>query len=245
MTVLFRGALQTQRHFSWCSHRRVLSTHETVCQWCRVDMYLLVFLAAFVVAIAEFWASARTHSLSLWSDAWHVFSDGMGYGIAGVYAFVVSRRLATPYRQGQVRRYSEYCLGALLLAAVANIVANVMAAVWLGRMPSIRETETLLFVASLGLCANIYQLTLLYFFRAVDHSGHNHARQSGEKMLAANFWHTVGDMASSLLVVFNAVMMHTAQSRTWVFLDVAASAVIAGILFWQSLRLFSSEASNS
>lgn len=243
MTVLFRSALQIQKHFSWCEHRRLLSMDEHVCQWCRFDMYALVFLAAFLMAAVEFWASARTHSLSLWSDAWHVVSDGLGYSIAGLYAFVVSRQLAVPENRNRMKRYSEYALGMLLLVAVSNIIANIIGFVWLGTVPVIHEPRTLLWVAVMGLGVNLCQLGLLNYFKA-EHQHEHHAEYSGEKMLAANFWHTVGDMMSSVLVVLNAVMVIATKDRTWAYFDLVASAVIAGILFWQTIQLFASEKSS-
>ncbi len=243
MTVPFRGVLCGPKHFSWCEHRPALSSNEHICQWCRFDMYVLAFLAAMLVAIAEFWASAHTQSLSLWSDAWHVVSDGLGYGIAGMYAFAVSRRLASLENQVRLRRYSEYGLGLLLLVAIAKIVGNIMGFLWLGTAPVIREPETLLWVAMMGLGVNICQMELLRYFKARDHQ-HDHAGHSGEKMLVANFWHTVGDMASSVLVVLNAVMAIASQDRMWAYLDLVASAVIAGILFWQTIQLLASEESH-
>ncbi len=241
MSVLFRSFWRSQRHFSWCKHRPMLSSNEHVCQWCRFEMYVLVFLAALLMAVAEFWASARTNSLSLWSDAWHMLSDGLGYGIAGTYAFVASRRLASPKKQVRLRRYSEYGLGLLLLVAVANIVGNIMGFLWLGTVPVIREIQTLLWVAFMGLGVNVYQLGLLSYFK-IEHHDHD-AGHSGQKMLAANFWHTVGDMTSSVLVVLNAVVMSGSHDRVWMYLDLVASAIIAVILFWQTIQLFASEES--
>lgn len=240
MKVLSLTPFVRSGHFFWCVAERTVGHRE--CQYCRFQLYAGALLVSLVIAGIEFWGSRYTQSASLWSDAWHVASDGLGYGIGGSYAFLVSRRILSKGGQVRFKRWCEFFLGMLLVLSGCMLLVDALGDLWQSRIPTIIEQGVLLGVAILGLLTNGVLLLLFHAFGAGHaHAGHSH---NGDKLLQGNFWHTFGDTASSGLVVMNASIVSWSPYLVSGYVDLTVSAVIASILLWQGIAIFAEENTN-
>lgn len=247
MRVLFStNRLVRNGHFNWCPASQTLGHHE--CQRCLGQLYGFAFVVTIIVAALELWGSQHTGSVSLWSDAWHMLGDAFGYAVGGVYAFLATFRLLKPKGLNWVRNGSEFLLGAFLVLTAFGIFADAGGRLWNGILPVVEHGSLLFSVAAIGFAVNG---SLLLLFRTFglghDHGsqtqhGHNHSHgTSGNAILRANFWHTLGDAASSLLVMVNAIVFSVTDDPVWGRLDLAVSLVIAGVLFYQGIATFAAQ----
>lgn len=245
MRVLFStNRFVRNGHFSWCPAPRILGHHE--CQRCHGQLYWSAFLVTIVVAALEFWGSQETGSVSLWSDAWHMVGDAFGYIIGGVYALLVWFRLLKAKGLYRAKGICGNLLGAFLILTAAVVFADAFGRLWWGPLPIVKQSGLLFSVAVIGLVVN-GGLMLLFFSFGLGHdhggqTGHNHSHgASGNVILRANFWHTFGDAASSLLVVVNAIIFSLTDNPAWGYLDLTVSLVIAALLFYQGIRTFAAQ----
>lgn len=244
MRVLFStNTLVRSGHFSWCSVPRTLGHHE--CQRCHGQLYGFALVITIVVAALEFWGSQETGSVSLWSDAWHMVGDAFGYAIGGGYALLALSRLLKTEGLKWVRGACEFLLGAFLVLTACGIFADAGGRLWWGVLPVVEHSGLLFSVAVTGLVVNGGLMFLFLSFglgHGHDSQTHDHAhRASGNAILRANFWHTFGDAASSLLVVLNAIIFSVTDNPVWGRLDLAVSLVIAGVLFYQGIATFAAQ----
>lgn len=240
MNVLSLVPFVRNGHFNWCPVDRGLVRRD--CQRCQGEMYLLAMVVAVMVAWYEFWGSEHTGSLSLQSDAWHVVSDGLGYLIGLVYALLSLYRVSRLTIREQLKYVLEFLMAAFLIVTAVNIGFGSVAQLWLGQAPVIEHSGVLFQVALIGLMANVALLLLFHAFgvgHAHDHSSeHDHAHShDGNPILRGNFWHTLADTVSSVLVIGNGVIFSVTSNPTWRYLDLVVSIGIAGLLFWQGFGM--------
>ena len=244
MNVLSSVLLIRDRHFSWCPTERTLVARD--CHRCQGQLYAFAVVLAALVAALEFFGSRETGSRSLWSDAWHVASDGFGYLIGGAYALLALYQVWKPQDLVRLRKWCETAIGMLLVVVAINIFGESGYRLWFGVLPDIRRDGLLLGIAVLGLLANLFLLMLFWAFGVHhDHggaAGHHHQHGAGpDKILQGNFWHTASDTASSFLVIANAVIFSLTTNPAWGYLDLSVSIIIAGVLFWQGVVILSRE----
>lgn len=243
MSVLFSWSFIRNGHFAWCENRSLLRSSDHECQVCRFQLYVFATNLSFVMALIEFWGGWHTGSASLWSDAWHVVSDSLGYGIGGGYAYLAMSRRVEKTRLKQLRQQVEFVLGVLLVLAAMSIFSDVVGRLWFHHVPKIYETETLLLVAGAGFGVNVCILILLHSFGAGhSHAGHKHDHAPPrDRILQANMWHTFGDAASSVLVIVNALILSMSSNPLWGYLDLAIAALIAGTLLYQGISILAGD----
>lgn len=245
MRVLSTNPLVRNGHFNWCPAPRTLGHHHE-CQRCLGQLYWFAFVVTIIVAVLELWGSRHTGSVSLWSDAWHMMGDAFGYAVGGVYAFLVTFHLLQEKGLNWVRNSSEFLLGAFLVLTAFGIFADAGGRLWNGILPVVEHGSLLFSVAAIGFAVNG---SLLLLFQAFG-LGHSHEGQtkhdhthgtSGDNILRANFWHTFGDAASSLLVMVNAIIFSITDNPAWGYLDLSVSLVIAAVLFYQGIATFAAQ----
>ena len=241
MSVLFPLSLIRNGHFSWCQHRSQLRSADHECHTFRFQLYLFATHLSCGMAFIEFWGGLHTGSASLWSDAWHVVSDSLGYGIGAAYASLALSHRVTKQKLGQHRQRAEFVLGALLVLAAASIFSDVAGRLWFRDLPEVHEPKTLLLIASVGLGVNVLVLLLLHGFGSGHgHTGHSHDH-SRDRILQANLWHTFGDAASSLLVIVNALILNVTSHPLWRYLDLGIAALIASMLLYQAISILAED----
>lgn len=160
-------------------------------------------------------------SLALLADTAHVFSDSLALLIA-LLAAKLSRRPAS-----RDRTYGYYRLE--VLAALLNGLCVLLIAVFIIKKaydrilaPQPLEPGLMLTFALLGLFANIW---MLFVLRPSHHFNLN---------MKGAYLHILGDTLSSVIVVTSGVVMMVTQT---LWLDAAASGVVAVIISWLSLQL--------
>lgn len=244
MNVLFSVLPIRGKHFTWCPNERIIVARN--CYRCQGQFYAFALVLAVAVAALEFFGSRETGSQSLWSDAWHVASDALGYLIGMVYALLALYRVWKSQDLTRLREWCEIAIGILLVVVAVRIFGESGYRLWFGLLPDIRQDELLLGIAVLGLAANLFLLVLFWAFGIHhDHGGamgHHHQHGSGaDKILQGNFWHTVSDTVSSLLVIVNAVIFSLTTNPAWGYLDLSVSLAIALVLFSQGVSILSRE----
>ena len=184
----------------------------------RLRAALLITVGVLVVELIGGWISG---SLALWADAAHLFTDVAALTLA--YAGVVlSERAPT-------RRHTFGLARAEVLAAFVNAQlllvasAGILFEAWRRfREPQSIQTSLMLWVAAVGLVANVAAVTLL------------HAGRRGSLSLRAAYLEVVTDALGSVAVIVGAVVM----SRTrWFGLDALLSAAIALLILPRSIQI--------
>ncbi|QGU03314.1 cation diffusion facilitator family transporter [Corynebacterium comes] len=173
------------------------------------------------VFFAELTAGLISGSLSLLSDAMHMFSDAAGLIIALLAALVggkaASRSATFGYRRVEV------------LAALVNAVAVTVVVAWiliqaLGRLGEVREIDTtlMLTVAVIGLVANGLSAWVL-------------ARHRSENLnVRGAFLHVLADMLGSVAVIIAGLVI---RFTGWTPADTIASLAIVAFVLPRALTL--------
>jgi cobalt-zinc-cadmium efflux system protein len=179
---------------------------------------LLIALALMVLEAVGSWISG---SLSLFADAIHVFADSAALGITLFASWLASRP------QSPERSYGYYRVE--VLAALLNGVLLIIMALFILKSaydrfisPHPIEAGTMLWIASVGLLANIFMLFLLK-------ENHSHSLN-----LRGAYLHILGDTLSSVAVIIGAILI---QSLGWIWADTAASAFVALMIITMAVRL--------
>lgn len=183
----------------------------------------LVLALTAALTIVELIGGLLTGSLALLADAGHMFGDSAAIALA-LFAAWLADRPATAQRSFGYRR-------AEILAALANGVALVAIALWIffdayRRFSDPPEVLSgwMLFVASLGLAANVIAATLL-------------ARSAAESLNArAAYRHVLGDLAGSVGAVAAALVL---LATGWRYADPLAGVAIGLLVLvssWTILR---------
>ncbi len=165
----------------------------------------------------------RSNSLALVADAGHNFGDVLGLGLAWVAA-LLALRLPTRKHTYGMRRSS-------ILAALGNaifLLITVGAIAWEAILriqhPDVVNSETVIWVAALGIAINL--ATALMFF----------AGRKGDLNIRGAFLHMAADAAVSLGVVIAGVMIGVTG---WLWVDPVVSLLIVAVITigtWSLLR---------
>ncbi|MFZ2299817.1 MAG: cation transporter [Candidatus Moraniibacteriota bacterium] len=218
-------------------------THDKGCYRCKAEVYAYAITLYIIVACLEFWGSGQTASLSLASDAWHMVFDTLGYCIGLIGALSVFRFYHSEQRIERNKRRLEILMGLFLIGTSLAIFYQVGGRLWRGDVPEIIEGWLLLSIAAIGLLVNAVFLALFWALK-IEHThgdGEPHAHASKDKILSANIWHTVSDIASSMMVVGNGITYQMTSDSSWFFLEFPVAIVIASLLLWQGWRILSPE----
>lgn len=184
----------------------------------RLRAALLITVVVLVVELVGGWISG---SLALWADAAHLFTDVAALTLA--YAGVVlSERAPT-------RRHTFGLARAEVLAAFVNAQlllvasAGILFEAWRRfREPLTIETGLMLWVAAVGLAANVAAAALL------------HGGRRGSLGMRAAYLEVMTDALGSVAVIVGAVVM--ARTR-WFGLDALLSAAIAILILPRAIQI--------
>lgn len=185
---------------------------------------LIALGAAAVIFGVELWASLRTGSLALLSDAAHVFVDMSGLVLAYVALTFASRPASARATYGYGR--------AEVLAAAANgiLVIGIAVAIVVRAVQRLRDplpdldTDLVLIVAAVGLVANVVAALVL------RKDAHHSINSRGA------FLNVVGDSLASLGVIVSAALVRWTGDTLW---DTLVSFLVAGIILvaaWNLLK---------
>jgi cobalt-zinc-cadmium efflux system protein len=184
----------------------------------RLRAALLITVAVLAVELAGGWISG---SLALWADAAHLFTDVAALTLA--YAGVaLSERAPT-------RRHTFGLARAEVLAAFVNAQlllvasAGILFEAWRRfQQPHAIQTHLMLWVAAVGLAANVAAVGLL------------HGGRRGSLTLRAAYLEVMTDALGSVAVLVGAVIM----ARTaWYGLDALLSAAIALLILPRAVAI--------
>ncbi len=183
---------------------------------------LLAFLASGSVMLVEVWASIRTGSLALLSDAGHLLVDLSGLGLAFI-ALRWAARPATPRATFGFYRAEVLAAlfnGFLLLAVVLFISARAISR--LQQPLEELDTDIVLPVAVAGLLANLVAAWFL------------HADAQENINTQGAFLNVIGDALASLGVVASALLVRFTGDPIY---DTLVSFLVAAIIAAAALRL--------
>ncbi|AGF72302.1 cation diffusion facilitator family transporter [Corynebacterium halotolerans] len=173
------------------------------------------------IFFAELIAGVVSGSLALLSDAMHMLSDSTGLLIALV-AMLLGRRAAT-HRATYGHRRVE------VLAAMVNATAVTAISIWIvisaiGRLGGHHpiDTDLMLIVAVIGLCANAVSAFILV------------RRQHESLNLRGAYLHVLSDLIGSMAVIIAGLVI---RFTGWLPADTIASLFIAALVLPRSLRL--------
>jgi cobalt-zinc-cadmium efflux system protein len=182
--------------------------------WISLGLLISLFLSQLLIGLLS-------HSLSLLSEAGHLFSDVIALGIS-----LIATSLAQLPAKGQAtfgHRRVE------ILAALLNGLALAIAAIFIAKealerfqSPEIVLGLPMLIVALAGLVVNGINLTLLH---KISHNDLN---------IRGAFLHVVADTASSFGVILAALMVYFFN---WTWVDAVVSLLIACSIILSALPL--------
>ncbi|MBK9472903.1 MAG: cation transporter [bacterium] len=182
---------------------------------------LATVLLNFAITIAELAGGALSGSLSLISDAFHNFSDGI--------AIIVSYSALRLSRRNPNHQFTFGYKRAQVLAAVINAGVLLAICVYLVREsvvklihPQVIDGGLMLAVATIGLLANIVGTLLL---------------RSGAKSnlnIRSAYLHLLSDAISSVAVILGAIVIKL-TGQSWV--DAVLSLGIAVYVGWESWKI--------
>ncbi len=183
---------------------------------------IIALLAAAAIFGVELWASLRTGSLALLSDAGHVFVDMTGLLLAYA-ALVLASKPATPR--------ATYGFGrAEVLAAAINglLVVGIAVAIVVGALIRLRnpleslDTGLVLVVATIGLAANL----VAAMFLRLDAKQNINSRGA--------FLNVLGDSLASLGVIVAGLLVWWTGNTLW---DTVVSFLVAAIILFAAWNL--------
>lgn len=177
-------------------------------------LWSLVATAAFVVV--EIVAGIRAHSLALFSDAGHNFTDALALGLAA-FGFYLQHK---PADESKTYGYQR----AGVLAAFVNAMTLVALSIWIFYESYLRLLEpqavhesTMIWVASLGLLVN--GAIMFSLQRDKDH----------DLNVRAAWIHMLGDALGSVAIIAGALAI---RYTGWQRIDPILSIVIAMLIIW-------------
>ncbi len=174
----------------------------------RLGWSLGITLVAMFLEIAGGYISG---SIALISDAGHMLTHAFAITVS-MFGIIIARRPRCHHRTFGLLR-------AEVLAALINGLFLMLVAIWIvvesyGRFVQPREiiTGQMLLVAIIGLIVNIVSIFLL------------RGNREGDLNVQSVFMHMIGDAASSVAIIFVAIVIRYTQ---WNWLDPAISVLIA------------------
>ena len=176
---------------------------------------------ALAIVLIEGVGGFLSGSLALRADAGHVLTDALGLLLSLGACWLATRPADLRRTFGYYRlEIMAAALNGMLLVAIAISIA---VAAW-QRM----HTHAVLNLSAMGLTAAVGLLGNLGGLLFLWRPGHQNLN------LRAALWHTIGDVASSLLVVVTAVLIAWTH---WAILDPILSVLIAVVIVAGALRL--------
>ena len=176
----------------------------------------LTLAFAVVEALAGWWSG----SLALVSDAGHMLTDGGALALAGFAAWLAKRPQSNRHTYGFAR--AEIVAGLVnaffMLAVIAAITVSAIGRL---RFPGPIAGETVTAVAVVGLMVNLVVAWLL-------------ARAERNLNTRGALLHVMGDLLGSVAALIAGVVV---TYTGWTPIDPILSMVIAGLIFFSSLRL--------
>lgn len=176
-----------------------------------------------IITLAQLIGGVLSGSLALIGDALHNFSDVMSLLIA-YYAHRLSHR---PHTINQTFGYKR----AQIMAALFNASVLIAVSVYLIvesiehlLNPQSVASEWVILLAALGIAVNGLSAWMLH--RDMQHSLN----------IRSAYWHLVGDLLTSIAVLFGGVMMYVAG---WYWIDPILSILISLYLIWMSYGIIS------
>lgn len=174
-----------------------------------------------VTVIAEVVGGLMSGSLALLSDALHNLSD------VGALAFALAARIIARRRPSGRHTFGFHRLeviAAFVNGATLLVVSTLVVRAAILRLiePQGVDQQLMLFVAAVGLGANLLSVVML------------HSHDSRDLNVRAAFLHLVQDTASSVIVVLAAAF---ADWRFGVYFDPLASLVVISLIFVGTFRL--------
>ncbi len=183
-------------------------------------LLLTIFLNLLITA-AEFAGGLISGSLALISDAFHNLSDALSL-IISYFARKIGQKQADKKRTFGYKRAE--ILAALFNASLLFGVSLFLIAEAYERFfqPLDVQTNIMLWVASIGLVANILSMLLLHSFKR------------GSLNIRSAYLHMLGDTLSSLAVIFGGLLM-LFFDIFWI--DPLITLLIALYLMWESWKI--------
>lgn len=177
-------------------------------------------LVTLIILIAEVVGGIISNSLSLLSDAGHMFTDVFALGLSLIAALIMKK--PSDYRA----TYGYQRIG--LLAALINGASLIVIAIFIFAetyrrflSPPVVNSSLMLVVASGGLAGNLLMAWIL---------GRGHK----DLNLKSAWLHVLGDTISSGGVIVAAVMM---KLTGWTLADPVASIFVGGVIIWGGARV--------
>lgn len=174
--------------------------------------------------VVEVWASLRTGSLALLSDAGHMLADVSGLALAYA-ALILSSRPASPkatFGYGRAEVLAAAINGLLVVAVAIGILWQAIGR--LGDPLDSLDTGLVLKVGVVGLAANLLAAWMLH-----KDAQHNINAKGA-------FLNVVGDALASVGVLIATLLVHFTGDTRW---DTLVSFLVAGIILvaaWGMLR---------
>jgi cobalt-zinc-cadmium efflux system protein len=172
------------------------------------------------ILVAEVIGGLISHSLSLLSDAGHMFSDVVAQALSLIALYIATRP------KDDRRTYGWYrieILAALLNGITLFVLAGFI--LWQGalrlRAPVEIQTPVMMLIASIGLIANLIGAWLLHDLKSLNARG--------------AYLHIVFDLVSSVGVLLAGGVMWLAHGLYW--LDPVLSMAIGVIILYSAYRL--------
>ena len=186
-------------------------TRLMVCFW---------ITAAFM--LVEAGTGLWTNSLALLSDAFHMLSDAVALGLAAAAARISLRKptVEKPFGFKRFEILAAFANAVVLLLLSAALVVKAAARLW---HPEQVVAGPMLMVAAIGLVFNL--VILFWMHRTGDEKNLN---ESGV------IWHVFGDALGSVAALAAGACL---LWRGWLWVDPAASILIAGIIGTGATRL--------
>ncbi len=186
----------------------------------RKKLFIVLALSGSFMVI-EFLAGLYTKSLALMADAGHMLGDVAALGLAS-FAIWLSAKPAGPSRTYGFHR-SE------ILAALANSVILVVISIFVlleafqrfSQPPEVQST-TMLIVASLAICINLFSMRLLS------------QNSSNSLNTRAALMEVASDLLASVGVILAAIVIMISK---WYLIDPIVSCVLALFILWRTWGL--------
>jgi len=178
---------------------------------------LSITLSFAIVEAISAWLSG---SLALWSDAGHMFSDGLSLGLAAFAAWIAAKPPSQHHSYGLGR---AEVLGAWISSIFMVIVAIeiILAAVERLYHPTAVTSTIVIGVALLGLLINAVIAFML-------------SRSTPTLNIRAAMIHIFGDLLGSVATLISGIVIHFTH---WTPIDPLLSLFIAALILFSSIRL--------
>ncbi|KAJ1654779.1 hypothetical protein IWQ61_005343 [Dispira simplex] len=203
----------------------------------QIFYFLLLNLSYMVVQLAY---GVWSNSLSLVSDAVHMFFDSLALGI-GLVASLISQWPAKDHYTwgyGSVEVLSGFTNGILLIFISLSIVAEALQRLW---HPSHVHTQELLWVSIGGLAVNLvgifafnHQHVHAHGSCHHDHHHDSHGHDHSNANMQGVFLHIVADTLGSVGVIISTLLIRWFE---WPGFDPLASILIATFIFLSVIPL--------